>query len=260
MPCIFDIHTHAYPEKVAGKAVAFLNSYYGIQCEGDGTIGDLKRSAAASGVSGLLVHAVATRPDQVENVNTWIGGEIGGTVYGFGTIHPGYANVEKEIARIQTLGLKGIKLHPDFQHYYADSPEMDKIYEIAESAGLPVLIHAGDRNTDFSSPRRIANIKKRFPRIVIVAANLGGYSEWDEAVDNIIGRDIYIDTSSSLWALGPEKALRIIRAHDIDKILFGTDYPLTKHAGEIRRFESMCLSDAEKEKIYSANAKKLLGI
>lgn len=257
---IFDIHTHAYPEKVAGKAVAFLNHYYGVQCQGDGTIEGLKCSAREAGVSGLLVHAVATRPDQVENVNTWIGHEIGGNIYGFGTIHPGYANCEKEIARIKSLGLKGIKLHPDFQQYYADSPEMDKIYEIAESAGLPVLIHTGDKNTDYSSPWRVANIKKRFPRLTIVAAHLGGYSEWDEAVKYLIGRDVYIDTSSSIWALGPERARKIIRAHDIDKILFGTDYPLVKQAGEIERFESLGLSEEEKDKIYWENAQRLLKI
>lgn len=259
MQKILDIHTHAYPEKVASKAVDFLNNYYHIDCQGNGTIGDLKKSAAEAGVSHILVHAVATRPDQVENVNTWIGAHIGGNILGFGTIHPQYDHIEEELKRIRSLGLRGLKLHPDFQGFFVDDSSMDRIYSAIEGV-MPVLIHAGDKTTDFSSPYRIANVLKKFPKLTIIAAHLGGYSEWMESEKCLIGKNIYIDTSSSIPFIGKDKALQMIKSHGVDKVLFGTDYPLTRHKEELERFLSLDLTPEEQRKIFFDNASKLLHI
>lgn len=257
---ILDFHTHAYPEKVADKAVAFLNQYYGVDCQGDGTIGDLLASAGEAGVTHLLVHAVATKPSQVENVNDWIAAHIGGRVYGFGTVHPDYEDVGREIRRIASLGLKGLKLHPDFQQFVVDDPSLDKVYEAARAAHLPVLFHAGDKNTDYSSPSRIANVVSRFPDLTVIAAHLGGYSEWSEAERWLIGKNLYIDTSSSIWAIGPQKAAALIRKHGVRRVLFGTDYPLTRHKEELGRFMSLGLTEEENRLILFDNAKRLLKI
>jgi predicted TIM-barrel fold metal-dependent hydrolase len=254
---IFDFHTHAYPEKIAEKAVEFLNSYYRVTCLGDGTIKDLLKSAEAADIEYILVHAVATKPSQVENINTWISEQINDKIIGFGTIHPQYDNILPELERIKQLGLRGIKLHPDFQEFYANDPSMDIIYSNIEGK-LPVLIHAGDENNDYSSPRRIADVHARYPKLTIIAAHLGGYSQWDEAQKYLIGKNLYIDTSSALWAMPPEKAVSIIRAHGAHKTLFGTDYPLANHSEELKRFYSLEFTEEERRLILFENAKKLL--
>lgn len=254
---IFDFHTHAYPEKVASKSVAFLNKYYKITCQGDGTMNDLLNSARDGGVGCLLVHAVATKASQVENVNTWIAGHLSQNVFGFGTIHPEYGSIKKELGRIRSLGLLGLKLHPDFQGYYVNDPSMDIVYSDIEG-NMPVLFHVGDKNSEFSSPKRLADVLDRYPKLTVIAAHLGGYSQWDEAEHYIIGRSCYIDTSSSLWALPPERAVGIIRRHGVDRVLFGTDYPLTRHSEELKRFFALGLTEEENNKILFENAKKLL--
>lgn len=254
---ILDFHTHAYPEKVASKSVNFLNKYYKIHCQGNGTIGDLLKSAEAGGVNYLLVHAVATKASQVENVNSWIAGHLSGHVFGFGTIHPDYEKIEKELDRIRALGLRGLKLHPDFQGYYVDDPSMDIVYKNIEG-NMPVLIHTGDVNSPYSKPERLAHVLDKYPRLTVISAHLGGYTEWDDAEKYIIGRNCYIDTSSSLWALPKERAVEIIRRHGVDKVLFGTDYPLTHHKEELERFFSLGLTEEENEKILFTNAKRLL--
>lgn len=257
---IFDFHTHAYPEKVASKSVDFLNSYYKITCQGDGTMDDLLKSAKNGGVGYLLVHAVATKPSQVENVNSWIAEHLQKNVFGFGTIHPDYdGDIKKELERIHSLGLLGLKLHPDFQAYYVDDPSMDIVYSNVEGK-MPVLFHVGDENSEFSSPKRLANVLDRFPKLTVIAAHLGGYSQWAEAERYIIGRDCYIDTSSSLWAIPPEKAESLIRRHGVDRVLFGTDYPLTYHREELERFLALDLTEAEKDMILFENAKRLLNL
>lgn len=257
MQKILDFHTHAYPPKVACKSVDYLNSYYKITCKGDGTMEDLLKSAKEGGVSHLLVHAVATKASQVENVNTWISQHISDHVFGFGTIHPDYPEIKKELARIKSLGLLGLKLHPDFQGYFVDDKSMDIVYSTIEGK-MPVLVHTGDKNTDFSSPRRLANVLDRFPNLTVISAHFGGYSEWDEGEKYIIGRNCYIDTSSSLFALSPKKAVELIHEHGVDKVLFGTDYPLTLHKEELERFNALELTEEERRKILFENAKKLL--
>jgi len=257
---IFDFHSHAYPEKVAIKSVDFLNNYYKVNCQGSGTMDDLLDSARSGGVGYLLVHAVATKPTQVENVNNWIAAHLSENIFGFGTINPAYeGGILKELDRIRSLGLRGLKLHPDFQGYYVDDPSMDIIYKAIEGK-MPVLIHTGDKNTDFTSPRRLANVLDRYPNLTVISAHLGGYSEWDEAEKYIIGRNCYIDTSSSIWALPKERAVNIIRKHGVDKVLFGTDYPLTRHKDELERFLSLGLTEEENNKILFENAKRLLGL
>jgi predicted TIM-barrel fold metal-dependent hydrolase len=259
MANIFDFHTHAYPEKVAEKAVEFLNGYYHVECQGDGTMNDLLASADEAGVGYILVHAAATRPAQVESINSWISEQRSERVFGFGTIHPLYENIKEELGRFKSLGLLGIKLHPDFQEFYANDPSMDIVYSTAEGK-LPVLIHAGDVHNDFSSPWRIADIVARFPRLTVIAAHLGGYSQWEEAMECLIGKNLYIDTSSAIWGMTREMAVNIIRTHGVEKVLFGTDYPLTHHVDELARFKGLGLEDWEERLILFENAKKLLGL
>lgn len=254
---IFDFHTHAYPQKVAGKAVEFLNSYYRVNCMGNGSMSDLLCSADEAGITHVLVHAVATKPSQVENVNTWIARHISDRVIGFGTIHPQYEHIEKELKRIRKLGLRGIKLHPDFQEFNANDPSMDIIYSNIQG-NLPVLVHVGDENNDYSSPARIADVLDRYPRLTLIAAHLGGYSQWDDAEKYLIGRDLYIDTSSALWAIPSEKAVHLIRKHGVHKVLFGTDYPLTRHKDELARFMALDLTEEERRLILFDNAVSLL--
>lgn len=259
MQKIFDFHTHAYPESVAYKSVDFLNGYYNVNCLGDGTMENLLKSAKAGGVDYLLVHAVATKAKQVENVNNWISSHLSTNVFGFGTIHPEYDKILDELARVRSLGLLGLKLHPDFQGYYVNDSSMDIVYSAIEGK-MPVLVHAGDQSCEFSSPKRLANVLDRYPNLTVIAAHLGGYSRWDDAERYIIGRNCYIDTSSSLWALPPEKAVDIIRRHGVDRVLFGTDYPLVSHIEELGRFYALGLTEEENNKILFENAKRLLGL
>lgn len=256
---IFDFHTHVYPDKIAAKAVDFLNNYYHADCQGTGTIEDLTASAKEAGVTHLLIHAVATKPSQVENVNSFIAGHVGGTVYGFGSIHPGYPHIADEMERIRSLGLRGLKLHPDFQHFFADSPKMDPIYDAAQGV-MPVLFHAGDEQSDFSTPERIRNVVRRFPKLVVVAAHLGGYSCWQHACGVLSDERILVDCSSSLPFIPQETAVRIIRTYGANRVLFGTDYPLTRHKEELARFLALPLTAAEQDAILYGNAARLLGL
>jgi predicted TIM-barrel fold metal-dependent hydrolase len=260
-PEIIDIHSHVYPEKIASKAVISISSFYGIPASGKGTADDLRRLTRKAGISLVTVSSTATKPQQVPSINDFLAGLSSQfkEMISFGTIHPEFPFPAKEIDRAVALGLKGIKLHPDCQQYNIDDPLLFPTYEAMEGR-LPLLFHIGDDRMDYSSPARLVKILDRFPKLTVIAAHLGGYKIWEEGARVLLGRNVYIDTSSALMFLAKEKAVRIIRTHGVDKVLFGTDYPLWIPKTELERFLSLGLTKEENEKILFKNAKKLLNL
>lgn len=258
---VVDFHAHIYPDKIAQKASVAIGDFYDITMRHDGTVSALLDSGDKAGIGTFVVHSVATVPQQVEAINDFLArtaSEHPGRLIGFATMHPDYAPIGREIDRVIALGLKGIKLHPDFQKFNIDSPEALRIFEAVEGR-LPVLVHTGDFRYEYSKARRVASVVERFPKLKLVCAHFGGWSEWEEATNILQDYPILVDTSSSLYALTPEKALGIIRRYGADNVLFGSDYPMWGPDEELERFCKIGLSDEEREKILHGNAERLFG-
>ena len=67
---IFDIHTHAFPEKIAKKAMESLSHRSGgLLPFTDGTIDGLSAFMKSEGVSAFAVQNIATNPAQMKKVN-----------------------------------------------------------------------------------------------------------------------------------------------------------------------------------------------
>jgi len=257
---IIDSHTHIYPGKIAQKASVAIGDFYSIPMEYDGTPENLLKEGKAAGIDKFLVHSVATTPLQVESINNFIISEVNAhpdEFIGFGTIHPDVADPEKVFCQLEEGKLHGIKLHPDFQKFAIDDEKMDPIYKMAEGR-YPILFHTGDQRYAFSNPERISKILKKFPDLQVICAHFGGYSEWDKVRKAYEGYNVYVDTSSALFALEPEQALGLIDFFGEDKVLFGTDYPMWDAKTEINRFKALGLSSETEEKILSKNLLKLL--
>ncbi len=256
---IIDIHDHIFPDKIAEKAVAAIGRYYGIKMRHTGTVETLLKAGRRIGTTNYVVHSSATTVEQVQAINDYICGVQAAhpEFVGFATLHPGLKDIGSEVDRIISMGLRGIKLHPEFQNLTLDEEYMMPLFEAVEGR-LPVLIHIGDRNRDSSSPKRLAHILDSFPELVVIAAHLGGYSVWEQSSEYIIGRNLYIDTSSSLPFMEPCKAVGIMRRHGMNKVLFGTDYPMWDHAEELERFMRLDLTEDERRAVLHDNAYRLL--
>ncbi len=258
---IIDIHSHIFPDKIAEKAVDSIGSYYGVPMRRNGTVDGLLESGRNIGVSKYIIHSSATTVVQVKTINDYVSGvkDAHPEFVGFATLHPALEEIPAEVGRIISLGLKGLKLHPEFQHFNIDDDDMMPIYEAVEGK-LPVLMHMGDQNMDSSSPARLARVLDRFPGLVVIAAHLGGYRMWDLSSDYLIGRNVYMDTSSTLAFITPERAVDMIRRHGVEKMLFGSDYPMWDHSEELARFLALDLTEEERRAILSGNARKLLSL
>lgn len=259
---LIDFHAHVFPADIAAKAVANLEEYYGCRWHGTGELDDLRRGADEAGISATVIFSCATKPEQVININNFISKLVDADptrLIGFGTLHPDFGDFHSELRRISELGLRGLKFHPDFQNFAIDDPRMMRIYE-AVGNDLVMLFHVGDEHSDLSSPKRLATVLDAFPGARIVAAHLGGYMRWDEAEKYLIGRDLWLDSSSSLHRLPAETARRLIISHGVERVLFASDYPAARPAEAIEQLRSLKLPEDAMERICHLNAEKLLGV
>lgn len=259
---IIDAHAHIFPEKIAAKAAVGIGDFYDIPMDNDGTLQTLIRLSDEAGVDKCIVQSVATVPHQVQSINNFIAESVAqypDRLIGFGALHPDYEDIDGETKRIKELGLRGIKLHPDFQKFRLDDPCAFPIYEAAGKYGLPVLVHAGDHRYDFSGPARLRRAVDMFRNVTFIGAHFAGWSQWDEAQELFTDKSIYVDLSSSLYDMTPERAAELIHSFGADRVMFGTDYPMWTAKDELVRFNAIPLTDEERELILYRNALRLLG-
>ncbi len=260
---VVDFHVHAFADKIAKKAAENLRDYYLMPLVGDGTFDVIYNRAKKASVDKMVIHAVATKQTQVEIINNYVTDVVKSspeTLIGFGTIHRDFDDYKNEIKRVRDMGLKGIKLHADFQGFNIDDEKMMFVYEEIIKQNLPILFHMGDRKVDSSSPKRLANVLNKFPEMRAIAAHMGGVFRWGESEEYLVGRNVFFDTSSTLFEIGDEKFVSMVRAHGADKIFFGTDYPLSDYEHEFAAFDRLDLKDDEKAKIFYKNAYDFFGI
>lgn len=261
---IIDAHCHIYPDKIAEKASESTGNFYSIPMCLDGKISTLLEHGQNAGIDHFIVQSVATTPKQVPSINNFIANavaESGGKFTGLGTLHPDSEDIEGDMEHLLSLGLKGVKLHPDIQDFKIDDYRNLKIYELCEKHGVPILMHTGDNRYDRSNPNRLCPILEIYTDLIIVAAHFGGYSVWEEASKKLKNfPNVYVDCSSSFSFLKPRTAKKIIRTYGADKVLFATDYPMWEPSAEMEYFFKLKLKDEEMEKILHKNAEKVFGI
>jgi hypothetical protein len=249
---------------VAARAVAALSAEYRVTPAAEPTIPGLLHFMDENRVDVSVVVPVATRPDQVRSINDWAARASSERIVCFGAIHPDVEDLGAEVERIIALGLKGMKIQPNFQQCAPDDPRLYPAYEAAEGK-LTVLFHSGQEivrvDHVYAQPRALAKVKDMFPHLTMVAAHLGGYQMWPEVREHLLGRDLFLETSyCPPDQLGNAETVALIRAHGVHRVLFGSDFPWGHAGRDIERLLSLGLSQEEVEAICWENAQRLLGL
>lgn len=265
MSIIVDIHTHAFADDIAPRAIpALLESAGGeLAAHYDGTVRGLVDAMDRFGVDVSVIQPVATKPSQVRAINDWAAAQASSRIVPFGAMHPDLEDPADEIARMRSLGLKGFKLHPEHQVFSPHETRLHAIYEAASDAGMVVLFHAGAdviHPTIHGTPASFAELIDVFPRLTVVLAHLGGFREWEAVAEHLAGRDVWLDTAYTLGHLPDEEFVALVRAHGVERVLFGSDGPWTDAAAEIAHLRSLPLAEDEIEAILGENAVRLLGL
>ncbi len=153
---------------------------------------------------------------------------------GFLTVHPHDSHAIDEMNRcVQELGLKGVKLGPNYQNFDPLGDEAFAIYRRAEELGLPILFHQGTSperfaDLDYAHPRHMDRVAMAFPDLRIIMAHIG--HPWQVDCCCVIRKhpNVYADISAQFyrpWSY--YNAMRLATEWGVlDKLLFGSDFPV----------------------------------
>jgi predicted TIM-barrel fold metal-dependent hydrolase len=160
---------------------------------------------------------------------------------GFASVHPDDPGAMAELERsIGDLGLRGLKLGPNYQDFDPLSPSALLVYEWAAARRIPILFHQG------TSPIRMAPLRYahplvmdevaiRFPELRVVMAHIG--HPWQADTIAVIRKHphVYADVSAGFyrpWSF--YTAMRLATEWNVlPKLLLGSDYPIATTAETI---------------------------
>lgn len=263
---IIDFHTHIFPDRIAARALEVLKKQCGdSDTYTDATLSDTRKKMHEWGIDKYVCLNISTNTKQQTNVNNFAIENNGDSCIMFGSVHPFSENVMEELERIKSAGLKGIKLHSEYQNFDAADKRVFPVYEKIMQLKLILVFHGG---TDIAyqdtptrcTPRDIKLLRENFKDLTIVMAHLGGYKETQSTLEHIAGKDIYLDTSIANVLITRENAQKVILAHGEDFLLFGSDCPWANAADNVKFIDSLNIPRSKKDALFYKNAKRLLNI
>jgi predicted TIM-barrel fold metal-dependent hydrolase len=266
---IIDAHTHIYPDRVAEKAVSTIlgNTRGQVDAHTDGTYDNLLSSMETAGVDLSIVLTVATSREQGCGILKWLKQMIDRTpqmIY-FGSVHPYDPNNKDVIREMKEMGIQGLKFHPAYQCFPADSAEAYKVFEEALKNDLILYFHSGFDisipDSDHASIERFAKVLSDFAGAKIIMAHAGGDGEWERILDLYGDKKCYYDTSFVLEKMLLDENAKELYRQNEDYFIFGTDSPWRdqkKYVDFLRN--SDFFSQEQKDKLFYKNILKLVKI
>lgn len=259
---VIDVHTHVWPDSVAPHAVSSVGAQGHIAPHYDGTVAGLKECMDRAGIDVSVILPVATKPSQVGTINDFSASLVTDPrIVPFGAMHPDYPDPLCELARLKARGIRGFKMHPEYQTFELDEPRMTAIYDAAVNLDLTLFFHSGG-DVAFPSvrgtPDAFVSLIERYPGLHAVLAHMGGFRQWHAVTGRLAGRDVLFDTAYTLGHLPDEEFVSLVREHGVDRVMFGTDGPWTDPVEQLAHLRRLPFSEDELAKVLGGNAERFL--
>lgn len=261
---IVDVHVHLFPDALAPRAVATLARDGGLPPYGNGQWSDYQQAAQAAGVDIAVVQPVATRPGQADGINRYFQelAQRDNRILPFGALYPWDACVTQDLDQLYQAGVRGVKLHPDYQDFDVDDPRIFPVYRQLAERGLVALFHCG-RDIAYPppwrcTPQKLARALDAVPELTVIAAHLGGYELWQDA-RLLAGREnLYFDCSMSVHQQGRERVNALMHTLGLERILFGSDWPWDDVPSAVAHIRGLGFTAQQTTDILGGNAARLL--
>lgn len=190
----------------------------------------------------------------------------------FATINPVAPDAKDVLKMVVDQGIAGAKVHPSIDVFDITEPKAMSFY--AEAARLKFILdfHTGPHGSklSLSDPVKFDTIAWEFPELKLIFEHVGGrtYFEIFLAILSNHGERTFAGIASilnrkTLWYLGPEKILDMVRIIGPERLIYGLDFPWNspeQNRDEIAVIRKLGLPEDEQEKILGGNLIKLLGL
>jgi predicted TIM-barrel fold metal-dependent hydrolase len=228
---VIDVHAHLGPQVGAGVKGASYPS---------ATADDLVKVMDAVGIDRAVVfpthwqnRGLPADPNY-EHANRYVRDAVTrlpGRLIGFGRANPnwGRAAVDELDRCLGQYGMRGIKLHPDWDSFFLGGPLVGPILELAADRQVPVLVYSGYPLR--AQPLQILKYAERFPSVPIILGHMAYRMASDAIAVAERARNIYLETSCQ-WSLYILKAVQVLGP---GRVLFGSDFPYEIPAAEMAR-------------------------
>lgn len=194
-------------------------------------------------------------------------------------IMEGYDTAPRVVDRwLRNGDVRALKFYTGYEHFYPADARLRRYMEMLVRYGRPAIFHSGDlydkipgAKLKYSRPIEIDELAAEMPDLKIVIAHMG--SPWFEDAAQVCykNKNVYADCSGFVYGgFGPDQRRRFAdgwrRFDDVneggaaDKILFGSDWPISDMRSYIDVVRSLAGGDEAAEKIFSGNAKRVFGL
>jgi uncharacterized protein len=189
--------------------------------------------------------------------------------YAVVSVHPADGDAAlAELERVSKLGAKEVKLHPNTQNFDVADPMVGTVVEKCGELGLVVLFDSY-KPWDANEMGKFMLLAIQHRKTKIVLAHMG-FTYFREAVSFAtikrlgMGDNVWFDISAiaPTYADSPVQAELVwtMRKVGIDKILFGSDWPVYTPSEAITAVRHLGLTESEQRKVFHDNAAQLLGV
>lgn len=175
-----------------------------------------------------------------------------GMLIPFGSVNPKLPDWQEDLRRCQEEHrMPGIRLHPNYHGYKLDDPVFAEVLRLAAARRLIVQIAVimEDERTQhplMRVPPVDLSLLRNEPsaRLVILNHNL-----------RELPPGVYSDVS---MVEGVSGVARLARKISVDRVLFGSNYPLFYFESAALKIREAGFADAERQAILEGNARRLL--
>jgi predicted TIM-barrel fold metal-dependent hydrolase len=275
-----DIHIHVPdpPGHIAAKEKEDMAAYFGMT--------DLPRTPEAlyEKYKALDIFGVIFSIDSESTTGIpYIGNDYVASVaqkysdqfIGFASVDPwkGKTAVQELERSVKELGLRGLKLHPSVQAFYANDIRFYPLWEKCAELEIPVLFHSGQTGVGAREPGGggiklkycqpipyFDDVAADFPSLTIIMAHPAVPWQEEQLSVALHKQNVYIDLSGWSPKYFRPMLVQYMRSLLQDKVLFGSDYPVMMPERWLKDFEQLEVKDEVRQKILLDNARKILNL
>lgn len=248
---IVDWHSHVWtPEQLGSEWGPELDANVSEHVSELGDYDAHRAAMDSAGVDVSVVLALASCHLSLDIPNEYVAGFVAqnpGRAVGFASVDP---NDREAVTKLRyaanDLGLRGLKLSPPYQGFDPHGPEAWKVFETVAELGLVLMFHQGGvfarRGVlEVAYPVLLDKVARSFPETKIVIAHMG--QPWVHQTIAVMfkNQNVYADLSARFgrpWQLY-NILLSALDYGVVDRILYGSDFPIFEPANCLRQFRAM---------------------